>query len=198
MNIETIRTQFMDLLNDNFTVQSVKTFMLDESHPRRGTLSSENVLAIEFIIEHTLHLHIFGVERDGEILFTRPKEGIAEFLISELRPYDFYFRLNRHINSQHNLIARIIDTSVGYRASDYIKNTLRFYSKEAEHYCDYCVGYKMLHIHRYTKTFDATFEVLINKKGEYIPFRGTLINGIVTKVTNSDGETIPLDKMFEV
>lgn len=197
MNIENISSKFMHLLSAEYAVQSAKSFMLDETHPRRGQLGSEDVLAIQFIINHRLRLHVFAVERDGEVLFTRPKEGISEFLISELRPYDFYFKLNDHINFQHNLIARIIDTSVGFQASDYIKKTLSFFSKEASQYCDYCVGYKMVHVHRQTKTYDATFEVHIKKGGDYVPYRGTITNGEIVKVVDGDGNTILLDKIFE-
>lgn len=198
MNFETIRTQFTDLLNEHFSVQQVKAYQVDPSSLRPAELVAIPVIGIEFIINHTMRLHVFGIERDGEVLFTRPKEGMKNFILQELRHYDFYFKMNEKINSRHNLFARIIDTWMGYEAAEYIRKTISFWRAESNNPLDYCLGYKVMYVHRYTKTYDAQFEVSINKGGEYHTYEGTILNGQLHEVKDSKLQVVSLDTLFEV
>lgn len=198
MNFETIRTQFTDLLSDHFTVQHIKVYQVDPSELRPAELVSVPMIGIEFIINNAIHLHIFGIERDGEIKFTRPKEGIRKFILQEARSYDFYFKMNEKTNSRYNLFARIIDTWLSYEASEYIKKTVSFWQSESKNNLDYCLGYKVLYNHRYTKTFDAQFEVHIAKGGKYHTYQGTIINGALQEIRDEDDQIVTPDKLFEV
>jgi hypothetical protein len=197
MQIETIRTQFLDLLNDHFDVNSAKISTIDSSLIRNQELRDTEVISIEFIVNRTIRLHIYGIESNGEVFFTRPKEGIAEYIIAELRRYDFYFRMDGNINNRHNLFARIIDNVLGYQASEYIKNTLSFFSAESGNNFDYCFGFKIIYNHRYTKTFDAQFEVLVNKRGRYHTYRGDITNGDLQRVIDEDSCTVTMENVFE-
>jgi hypothetical protein len=198
MNIETVRTYFTDLLNDHFSVQSVKSYIVNPAKLRNQGARGLDIIAIEFIINRTIRLHIFGIEQDGQFVFTRPKEGIADYIIAELRPHDFYFKLNDRISSHHNLIARVIDTALGFEAAELIKSTLSFYCSESGNNLDYCYGYKVLYNYRDTKTYDADFEVLISKGGIQHPYRGSILNGLIHKVTDENGNEVKMDKLFEV
>ncbi|QZA70511.1 hypothetical protein AH04_24 [Erwinia phage AH04] len=199
MNIETVRTEFTDLLIDHFDVQSVKSYIVDPTMLRNmGESRYNKVIGIEIIINRTMRLHIFGSERQGKMLFTRPKEGIDKYIIGELRSYDFYFCLSDKHPSHRNLVARIIDIWLGHLAAENIRSTLSFYLKESGNVLDYCFGYKVLCTQRDTKTYDAVFDVLVNKNGRYHTYRGTFTNGNLSAITDEDNVSVPPEKMFEV
>jgi hypothetical protein len=198
MNFENVRTQFTDLLNEHFTVQQIKVYQVDPSALKPIELTSVPMVGIEFIINHSMHLHIFGVVRDGEIKFTRPKEGIRKFILQEVRNHDFVFRMNDKINTRFNLFARIIDTWLTYEASEYIKKTVSFWRSESKNNLEYCLGYKVLYPHRFTKTFDAQFEVHINKGGTYHIYEGMVINGALSEIRDENLQVVSPEKLFEV
>lgn len=198
MDLENIRTQFTDLLNDHLTVQQVKVYQVDPAELKPVELISIPVVGIEFVINHSMYLHTFGIMRDGEIKFTRPKEGIRKFILQEVRNYDFIYKMNDKLDTRFNLFSRIIDTWVTYEASEYIKKTVSFWCSESKNNLDYCLGYKVLYSHRFTKTFDAQFEVRINKNGVYHVYEGIVINGTLSEIKDDKLQVISPDKLFEV
>lgn len=198
MDLNSINTRFSDLLNDHFAAQLVKTYLVESGHLKSVELSNQPVIGIEFVINHTMRLHIFGIEKNGELKFTRPKEGIKKFILQELREYDFYFIMSGQITARHNLFARIIDTWLTFNASEYIKKTLSFWKTESGNNLDYTLGYKILYNHRYTKTYDAQFEVGINKFGVYHTYQGIILNGRLHSLVDEESRNITPDKLFEV
>lgn len=198
MDLNAINTQFTNLLNDHFTIQLAKTYLVDSSQLKPIELVTQSVVGIEFVINHTMRLHIFGINKDGTLKFTRPKEGIKKYILQELREYDFYFTMDDRLSARYNLFARIIDTWLTFEASEYIKKTLSFWKSESGNNLDYCLGYKILYNHRYTKTFDASFEVLVNKGSSYHEYTGHIRNGELHEIWDEDKNVVSPEKIFEV
>lgn len=196
MNVESIRNNLITALSEHFTVQSVKCHIIDGSKLRGNFMKAKQVLGFEFIINGTGRFHVYSMQRDGEYVFTRPKEGLSDYLIPEIREKDFYFHLDGNIMNKYNLIGRFIDNWINHVACCEIKGMVADWHEESGNDLEYCIGYKITKCHKFTKTYDAIFEVLVNKGADYITYRGELFNGKLYTISDNDGNSVAIKKIF--
>jgi hypothetical protein len=197
LNLDAIHTQFAAKLGEFLTVNSVKVKRANPGTLRDASMNGLEVACIEFIVNRDIRMYTFAIESKGRIAFTRPKEGILRFLLCELKSYDFYFYITESINDRFNLIGRIVDSVVGLMAAKDIKRRLQKACEQSGNDLQYSDGYKVTFTHRHTQTYDAFFEVIVEKHGRFVQYDGIIKNGQIVSLTDDQGP-IKLSDIFEI
>ena len=124
----------------------------------------------------------------GEIVFTRPKEGISDFLSPVIRPHDFRYSLTGDVNNLFDVVGRFIESWISMRALHEMKSTIQSFADNINPDIDYCLGYKVTAHHKHSKTYDSRFEILVRKGNEdkYTTFNGEFLNGQLHYVSAND------------
>lgn len=197
MNLDAIRTQFTTKLGEYLTVNSVRISLAAPGSSRDMSMSGIEVACIEFIVNREIRMYTFASKQKGRIAFTRPKEGILRFLLCELKSYDFCFYITESINDRFNLIGRIVDSVVGLTAAKDIKRRLQKACEQSGNDLQYSDGYKVTFTHRHTQTYDALFEVTVEKNGRFVQYDGVIKNGQIVSL-NGDQGPVKLSDIFEI
>ena len=86
MNLESVRKSLSAQLRNHFpVVNEVRVNVVSPLDLTDHQLKCETIYGFEFIINNNERYHTFAVERDREVYFTRPKEGIRVELIRMVR-----------------------------------------------------------------------------------------------------------------
>lgn len=204
MNIELIRLDLLSKLSQHFSVQAVNSRVINPYKIRNPELQNKFLVAFEFIINKKERYLSFAIEHtNGEVMFTRPKEGIADFLVPEIRPHDFRYTVTSSINNRNDIVGRFIESWISMRAMKDMRDVIGGFANQINPDADYCLGYKVTAHHRHTKTYDSRFEILVRKGEEdsYKPYIGEFKNGRLHYVSAKDlnGDAIvTMEDVFEV
>lgn len=202
MDVEMIRLELATKLAQHFSVQSVSSRIVNPYKIRNNDLQSVIVIGLEFIInKKERYLTFASLPKDsGEVMFTRPKEGIADFLTSDIRVHDFRYRLTNDVNTRFDLIGRFIDSWISMRALNEMRDVIRDYATKLNPDADYCLGYKVTAHHKHTKTFDSRFEILVRKGDEdkYTAYIGEFLSGKLHYVANKENVIVTMEDVFGV
>lgn len=202
MDIEMIRLELSSKLAQHFSVQSVSSRIVNPYRIRNNALQTAIIVGLEFIINKKERYLTFATwsEENGEVMFTRPKEGIADFLTSEIRSHDFRYRLTNDINTRFDLLGRFIDSWISMRALNEMREVIRHYAEQINPNADYCLGYKVTAHHKHTKTFDSRFEILVRKGDEdkYTAYNGEFLSGQLHHVADRENVIVTMEDVFGV
>ncbi|QYN80064.1 hypothetical protein PQD71_gp171 [Kosakonia phage Kc263] len=201
MNTELIRLELSNKLSQHFSVQAVNTRVVNPYKLRNNELQNKFIVAFEFIINRRERYLTFGMEspQTGEIVFTRPKEGISDFLSPAIRPHDFRYSLTGDVNNRFDVVGRFIESWISMRALHEMKSTIQSFADNINPDIDYCLGYKVTAHHKHSKTYDSRFEILVRKGNEdkYTTFNGEFRNGQLHYVSAND-EIVTMEDVFGV
>lgn len=196
MNIHTIRCALNEVLNEHFTVTSMESYNVHASQIRHREVRKKDIFGFDIVINSIMRLHVFAVVREGSVFFTRPKEGIREFIIPELRDHDFVYMIGDHFNTPQDIVARVIDTWLNNLASKHITGLLEFWCKESFNGYQYTLGYKVTFHHRHELTYDVLFEVCVMKRGRRETYRGLITQGDLVYVKNQNESIVSMEDIF--
>lgn len=201
MNIELIRLDLSSKLSQHFSVQAVNSRVVNPYKLRNHELQNKLIVGYEFIINRKERYLTFAMESPltGEVIFTRPKEGISDFLSPEIRPQDFRYSLTGDVNNRNDVVGRFIESWISMRALQEMRSTLQSFADSINPNVDYCLGYKITAHHKHSKTYDSRFEILVRKGNEdtYKTFNGEFRSGQLHFVSNQD-EIVTMEDVFGV
>lgn len=196
MDLELIRLKFMQQLSTYLDVTAIKSHVFP-TDKLRHELKHEKIIAFEFFIDGVNRYHTFAIEQNGEFMFTRPKEGISHYLISEVRLRDFYYQLTGVISNRRDLIGRFLENWINFEACCIIKDFIAEAAKDFNGV--YTVGYKILRHHKHSLTFDGVFELLVSDRpdNEYALYVGKFVNGEFTNLWDINTFDVELAEVFK-
>jgi len=197
LNLDAIRAEFATKLGEYLTINSVRVTRANPGSLRDMSMNGIEVACIEFIVNRDIRMYTFAIESKGRIAYTRPKEGILRFLLCELKSYDFYFYITESMNERFNLLGRIVDSVVGLMAAKDIKRRLQRACEQSGNDLQYSDGYKVTFTHRHTQTYDALFEVTVEKNGRFVQYDGVIKNGQIVSIHGDNGP-VKLSDIFEI
>lgn len=180
-----------------FSVQSVKATIIDSSKFRQPIMRDKEVTAFEFIINSTERYTAFAMEAEWGVVFTRPKEGIVDYLIADVRSKDFYFKLTDNVYGKYDLVGRLIENYINATAAAHMHEIVLGWQERASVEYNYCLGYKITRHHKDTMSFDGVFEVLVNKKdSDYTKYTIHVTDGNAVRVFDHQGDECPIKHIF--
>lgn len=206
MKLEQIPAQMSKcLLSAAVRHADVRLFTVDSSLINSRSEVAEPIYGIEIFINDRDRYFSFAVERDGEMKFTRLKEGILENLIYTIRPYDFGFTLTGDIHQRSDVIGKFIEFQINKSAREVMEDTFTVYAdastRERGAIHSICSGFKIDRYHKGTMTFDSTFELMVKSRGdkEFRRYMGKFIEGKLVSVSNKETQTITtMDEIFSI
>lgn len=176
MNIETIRANLESELNKHVGVIQVKALDINSQELRDRYLANATLAGFEFITHQDERFYTFAIETDLGIRFTRCKEGVFKYLLSDLREKDFYFTMSGNIHSRYDVIGKFVETVINSWGRETIN---AFIDNQCLNFGTHnCVsGFKITRQHKDTLTFDGISEVMIPQNDGYKTFTLKFING---------------------
>lgn len=195
MNVESIRKSLSTQLRNHFSVvNEVRVSVVSPLDLTGPQLKSEVIYAFEFIINNDERYHTFAVERNNEVYFTRPKEGIRSDLTMMIRTRDFRLLLTEDILNHQDVVGKFLENKLCQGAREDIESIAkeveamgRGFGKDNVHVCR---GFSIKRFHKVTMGYDATIELLVrfNDQSEYSRFTGKVESGRLVTMSNSKGE----------
>lgn len=199
MNVELLRLNLVEKLTQHFNVQSVTSRIIDSSRIRNAVIQDKYIVEFEFIINKKERYFTFATEcSDRGVMFTRPKEGMSQYLIPEIRIHDFRYYLTDKIEDHTDLIGRFIETWIGFKAASDIRSLLKEHATVINPDADYCMGYKITTHHKHAKTYDGYFEVSVRKgnKDKYECFTGEIRDAKLYAMYDKEKNQVSMEDIF--
>lgn len=195
MNVETIRKSLSAQLRDHFpVVNEVKVSVVSPLDLTGPQLKSEVIYAFEFIINNDERYHTFAVERDREVYFTRPKEGIRSDLTLMIRTRDFRLMMTEDILNHQDVVGKFLENKLCQGAREDVERIAKDIEIMGKNLGNdnihVCRGFTIKRFHKVTMGYDASIELLVryNDQSEYARFTGKVESGRLVNMANSKGE----------
>lgn len=203
MNVETIRKSLSAQLRNHFpVVNEVRTSVVSPLDLTGPQLKSEVIYAFEFIINNNERYHTFAVERDRDVYFTRPKEGIRSELTMMIRTRDFRLQLTEDILNHQDVVGKFLENKLCQGAREDVEKMVKSFisvgtqlDKENIHICQ---GFTMKRFHKLVMGYEAAFELLVkhSDQTEYTRYSGKLESGRLTALKDPKGNTVTAFALF--
>lgn len=203
MNVEIIRKRLSAQLRNIFpVVNEVRMNIVSPLDLTGPLLKNEIIYGFEFIVNDNERYHTFAVERDRDVYFTRPKEGIRSELTLMIRTRDFRFLLTEDILNHQDVVGKFLENKLCQGARDDIEGLRKtiaddglYWGKAVVHVC---CGFVVKRFHKTTLGYDARVEFLVrcDQETEYTRYTGNVTSGALSGLSNSKGELISIKDMF--
>lgn len=203
MNLEVVRKQLSSQLRSHFTtVNEVRANIVSPLDLTGPLLKNEIIYGFEFIINDNERYFTFAVERDRDVYFTRPKEGIRSELTTMIRQRDFGLLLTGDSLNHQDVVGKFIENKLCQGARSDIESIRReiaqdglFWGKDVVHVCQ---GFTIKRFHKATMGYEARVEFLVkcDDETDYARFTGRVESGKLSNLANSKGELVSIKDMF--
>lgn len=203
MNLEVVRKQLSSQLRSHFTtVNEVRANIVSPLDLTGPLLKNEIIYAFEFIINDNERYFTFAVERDRDVYFTRPKEGIRSELTTMIRQRDFGLLLTGDSLNHQDVVGKFIENKLCQGARSDIESIRQeiaqdglYWGKDIVHVCQ---GFTIKRFHKATMGYEARVEFLVkcDDETDYARFTGRVESGKLCNLANSKGELISIKDMF--
>lgn len=203
MNLEVVRKQLSSQLRSHFTtVNEVRANIVSPLDLTGPLLKNEIIYGFEFIINDNERYFTFAVERDRDVYFTRPKEGIRSELTTMIRQRDFGLLLTGDSLNHQDVVGKFIENKLCQGARSDIESIRReiaqdglYWGKDVVHVCQ---GFTIKRFHKATMGYEARVEFLVkcDDETDYARFTGRVESGKLSNLANSKGELVSIKDMF--
>lgn len=197
MNLEIIRKRLSSQLRNHFpVVNEVRANIVSPLDLTGPLLKTEVIYAFEFIINNTERYHTFAVERDRDIYFTRPKEGIRQDLTLMIRTRDFRLLLTEDPLNHQDVIGKFLENKLCQGARDYVEEIVSAYTQYAKESLGkdihICQGFVIRRFHKQVMSYDADIELLVKgaEATEYSRYTGRIESGLLKGLKDSKGTPV--------
>ncbi|AEV89453.1 hypothetical protein OBP_016 [Pseudomonas phage OBP] len=195
MQVEQYRSLLSAQLSKTFKVDQIRASVVPPSQLNGPLLRSMTVYCYEFFINSCERYFTFAVELDGKVFFTRPKEGIREYLTPLIRNKDFGFALTGEIHNHKDVVGKFIESKINRDAWTIMGNTLADeLGDESMISFDYWFGFKVTRHHKEALSFDSDVELMIRRKDspDIEVYRGNFVDGNIGTFRNKYNETVTM------
>lgn len=202
MQVEKYRSDISNQLSKHFKVDQVKASIVPASQLNGPLLKSMIVYCYEFFINGCERYFTFAIELDGEVYFTRPKEGIREFLTPLIRNKDFMFMCTGDVYNRKDVIGKFIESKINQISRDVMENAFRGVFSDNLGYDDtaftYSFGFKVTRHHKEVLSFDSEVELIVRRNTlavSYESYRGQFVNGSLGQFKTKSGDAVSMEEI---
>ncbi|QBZ70821.1 hypothetical protein pETSU_240 [Edwardsiella phage pEt-SU] len=204
MNVETIRKSLSAQLRNHFpVVNEVRVSVVSPLDLTGPQLKSEIIYAFEFIINNSERYHTFAVERDHDVYFTRPKEGIRSELTTMIRTRDFRLLLTEDILNHQDVVGKFLENKLCQGAREDIERIVKDITQIGEDLgkpnVHICQGFTVKRFHKVTMGYDSAIELLVrhSDQTEYARYTGKVESGRLMALKDSMGNNASTHALFD-
>lgn len=203
MQVEHYRSMLAQQLSRIFKVDQVRATIVPASELNGPMMKNMLVYSYEFIINGSERYFTFAIESEGTVYFTRPKEGIREYLSRLIRAKDFALLYTGDIHAHKDVIGKFIESRINFSSRELMERTFESAFavssalNERDSQFDYTFGFKVTRHHKEALTFDSVVELLIRRSGEvtFESYRGEFISGEMGLFKDKDGVEISVEEI---
>lgn len=204
MNVEVIRKSLSAQLRNHFpVVNEVRVSIVSPLDLTGPQLKSEVIYAFEFIINNNERYHTFAVERDRDVYFTRPKEGIRSELTMMIRTRDFRLQLTEDILNHQDVVGKFLENKLCQGAREDIERLVKgivvLGTELGKSNIHICQGFTVKRFHKVTMGYDSAIELLVkhSDQTEYARYTGKVESGRLMALKDSKGNNTTTQTLFD-
>lgn len=204
MNVEVIRKSLSAQLRNHFpVVNEVRVSIVSPLDLTGPQLKSEVIYAFEFIINNNERYHTFAVERDHDVYFTRPKEGIRSELTVMIRTRDFRLQLTEDILNHQDVVGKFLENKLCQGAREDIEQLVKgivvLGTELGKSNIHICQGFTVKRFHKVTMGYDSAIELLVkhSDQTEYARYTGKVESGRLMALKDSKGNNTTTQTLFD-
>lgn len=206
MDTNVIRSRVLMALTNCYRKVEINQLDVDSSWIRennRYEFARCKLYAIEFFGDgHHRFIMIYLYDEDsGRWCFSRPKTGILQELVMEIRYGDFRFDLHERFTDANDVMGRFLVVAINARAESdlnkIMRDLIKSYDADEDDF-NYTVAYKVIKPNKNNMGYTAIFQIHYKRESEssWKWVKGRITSGVIEYIHDENERIVSLADLF--